>query len=147
MTHNQIIKELLCRVAAFQMGLGMTEREYLALKSTPLSSSLYTQRVQDMEECVASTEFLGGEAKVLWDMVNESPYTPLETELLQRLQSVWHQGGHWDNPPEARMIARACFAPAEEADLQPLHPSFAGTLPWLNVEAQDAWAEMKKDYF
>jgi len=26
-----------------------------------------------MDDCVASPEFLGGEAKVLWDMVNEKP--------------------------------------------------------------------------
>ncbi len=73
MTSNQIIKELLCSVAAFQMGLSMTEKEFVALKSTPLSSELYSHRVFGMEECVASPEFLGGEAKVLWDMVNEKP--------------------------------------------------------------------------
>jgi len=145
MTSNQIIKELLCRLAAFKIGLGMTEREYLALKSTPLSSELYTQRVQNMEDCVASPEFLGGEAKALWDMVNESPYTPLETELLQRLQmacnNVYDLG-----TGDGKLVYRACFAPTEDAWLDPLQVWFKDGPPWMTPGGAEEWAENKDQF-
>ena len=145
MTHNEIIKELLCRLAAFNIGLNMTEREYLSLKGTPLSEKLYTQRVQNMEKCVASPDFLGGEAKALWDMVNESPYTPLETELLQRLDIVHYvhrKAGAGDFVEN--WLAMALHAPTETVKgFKAVLPYAESGLPW-----SETWIwEQYKDSF
>ena len=140
MTSNQIIKELLARMYVTRPSLDAITC------SKELSGSLSENFAEDF---TPSNEWLntalGGEAKALWDMVNESPYTPLETELLQRLQYIWHQGGLWDGPALNRMIIHACSAPTEKVDLWPLQTPFEETLPWLYWEVQEAWAEMKKD--
>ena len=104
---NEIIKELLARL--YLSTIRSTDPD---LWNFPLTESWATSHLVDSERLELR---LGGEAKTLWDMVNESPYTPLETELLQRLQVV----DYVHNKAEAgdfvdNWLAKAIYAPIEE---------------------------------
>ncbi len=140
MTSNQIIKELLARMYVTRPSLD-------AINSTkelsgPLSEN-FAEDFAPSNEWLSSA--LGGEAKVLWDMVNESPYTPLETELLQRLQMTYNKV--YDlGTGDGQLVYRACFAPSEEAWLEPLQVWFKDGPPWMTPGGAEEWAE-NKDYF
>ena len=140
MTSNQIIKELLARMYVTSPSLdAITCSKGL---SGPLSENF-------AEDFAPSNEWLntalGGEAKAIWDMVNESPYTPLETELLQRLQHTWDGCYDW-SVGDGRPIARACFAPTDRADLKPLQVWFKDGPPWLLPGAEDEWEKMEREF-
>jgi len=138
MTSNQIIKELLTRLYIVRPSLDAIQTSKKL--SSPLSEN-FAENFAPSNEWLSSA--FGGEAKVLWDMVNESPYTPLETELLQRLQMTWDKC-YDPCSGDAKYITRACFAPAEYAWLEPLSMSFKDGPPWLAPEAADDWVETEK---
>lgn len=140
MTSNQIIKELLARMYVTRPSLdAITCSKEL---SGPLSEG-FAEDFAPSNEWLSSA--LGGEAKVLWDMVNESPYTPLETELLQRLQmtcsKVYDLG-----TGDGKLVYRACFAPTEEAWLEPLQVWFKDGPPWMTPGGAEEWAENKDQF-
>ena len=140
MTHNQIIKELLVRMYITRPSLD-------AINSTKeLSGPLSENFVEDF---APSNEWLnaalGGEAKALWDMVNESPYTLLETELLQRLDIV-HYVHHKAQAGDfvENWLAMALHAPTETVKaFEAVLPYAESGLPW-----SEAWIwDQYKDQF
>lgn len=141
MTSNQIIKELLARLYLLHPHIELIQQSYSLSQSLSEPRNGGEAPPDDWLNLA-----LGGEAKALWDMVNESPYTPLETELLQRLDVVSYVKGKGEGYGFVdNWLAYAIYAPTERIKGFSESGSFVEWgLPWVVFD--ETWEQYKDEF-